>query len=210
MLFSMWVVAKFVYDPYIDAIKDIEEEEEEEEEEELYEDKYPIEENLEQKEDIDTNNFVFENTPNGTVFMRYNKENEDFEYWCDDKQILYKYLETVSRKFVNNFDCQDLYIDRKREIELQKEKKTEKNKAKSEKEEIEEEIEEENSVFAKLKPKVETKTKVKNVEVDVAIRGNKYKYMDKIKNFLFIPNKKKETKIKKMSFSDWKSQASWF
>lgn len=204
MLFSMWVVAKFVYKPDIDAIEDIEEEEEEEE---LYEDKYPIEENLNQEKDININNFVLDYTPNGNVFMRYNKENEDFEYWCDDKQIPYKYLETVSRKFVNNFGCQDLYIDRKREIELQKAKKTEKKAPESEKEEIEEE---KDSVFAKFKPKVETKAKIKNVDVDVAIRGNKYKYMDKIKNFSFIPDRKKEINVKKMSFSDWKAQSSWF
>ena len=205
MLFSMWVVAKFIYEPGSDTIKDIEEEEEEKEV--LYEDKYPIQENLEQKKDININNFVLDHTPNGAVFMRYNKENEDFEYWCDDKQIPYKYLETVSRKFVNNFGCQDLYIDRKREIELQKAKKTEKKAPEPEKEEIEEE-KQENSVFAKLKPKVETQTKVKNVDVDVAIRGNKYKYKGKIKEFSFIPNRKKEKKIKKMSFSDWKFQSS--
>merc|ERR1711871_397455 len=92
MLFSMWVVARFIYEPGSDTIKDIEEEEEKEV---LYEDKYPIQENLEQKKDININNFVLDHTPNGAVFMRYNKENEDFEYWCDDKQIPYKYLETV-------------------------------------------------------------------------------------------------------------------
>ena len=119
-----------------------------------------------------------------------------FQPWVSDH---------IESEFVNNFGCQDLYIDRKREIELQKAKKIEKKKP--DKEEIEEE---ENSVFAKLKPKVETISKVKNVDVDVAIRGNKYKYMDKIKNFSFIPNRKNEPKIKKMSFGDWKAQSSWF
>ena len=35
-------------------------------------------------------------------------------------------------------------------------------------------------------------------------------YMDKIKNFSFIPDRKKEINVKKMSFSDWKAQSSWF
>jgi len=202
VFFSMWVVAKFVYEPSINNTI--------EEEEEIfipYEEKYPIKEHL-SKDNININNFVFENTPNGTVFMRYNKENEDFEYWCDDKQIPYKYLETVSRKFVNYFQCQNLYIDRKKEIELQKTRKKELLESKKKKEDEKEEAEEENSVFAKLKPKVETESKVKNIDVDVAVRGNKYKYMSKIKDFTFIPERKKE-EAKKLSFNEWK-KSSWF
>ena len=43
--------------------------------------------------------------------MRYHKEDEGFEYWAD-KDIDYKYLETVARKYVTVFSCRDLYIDR--------------------------------------------------------------------------------------------------
>ena len=53
---------------------------------------------------------VIENTPLGNVFMKYDSENESFDYWSDYKEISFKYLETVARKYVHMFRCADLYI----------------------------------------------------------------------------------------------------
>jgi len=82
-----------------------------EEELEYYEDKYDIrkikENNIPNIEDI-----ITEITPeDGEVNMRYNKDCEGFEYWCDDKNINFKILKTVCRKYCTIFKTKDLYID---------------------------------------------------------------------------------------------------
>lgn len=71
--------------------------------------KYPIEEALDDG-DIPTSSYVMEYTPNGTVLMKYNTDNEQFEYW-GGRQVHYKYLETVARKFVTSFHCSRIYHD---------------------------------------------------------------------------------------------------
>ena len=53
---------------------------------------------------------IIEETPNGNIFLRYNHENEGFEYWCD-KKLSYKILETCARKYVKRFHSVDLYIE---------------------------------------------------------------------------------------------------
>lgn len=58
---------------------------------------------------LNKNNFLMETTPNGNVIMKYNNERQSFEYYSD-KDIPYKYLETVARKFVKTFFCYEYYI----------------------------------------------------------------------------------------------------
>ena len=54
---------------------------------------------------------VLEETPKGFVIMRYNKEEEGFEYWSDTI-IDYKYLDTVARKYVRTWNCFGVYVNR--------------------------------------------------------------------------------------------------
>ena len=111
-LFAMWFVAYFMYVPQLERLKDIDEEDEKVEI--PFEFKYPIKyaKNTNNMESIDTCS-VFCTTPNGEVYMKYNNGNEGFDYWCSNKNIKYKYLETVARKFVTIFNCSDLYVMRK-------------------------------------------------------------------------------------------------
>lgn len=111
-LFAMWFVAYFMYVPQLERLKDIDEEEEKVEI--PFEFKYPIKyaKNTNDLENIE-NCSIFCTTPNGEVYMKYNTENEGFDYWCSTKNIKYKYLETVARKFVTIFNCSDLYVMRK-------------------------------------------------------------------------------------------------
>ena len=84
-----------------------------------YEDKYPIDSidnNIDTEFIPNKSNFIAENTPNGTVFMRYDKDNEGFDYWCNDNQIEYKYLETVARKFIKIFNCKNSNLKRAEEL----------------------------------------------------------------------------------------------
>ena len=127
-------------------------------------------------------------TPEGNVILRYNKENEGFEYWSDKKDVAYKYLETVARKYVTVFCCAELYIDRDKEIQDQIEKEEEEKKMKEEKEKMAKEDKEEtedsdDDVFAKLKPPAEKRKQSKKSNIRAAINANKYRYIGKLKEF---------------------------
>ena len=208
ILFSSWVVAKFVYLPHMKQVendKDIEWPVEDNDEI-PYEKKYKLDETLDDNKDITTKNCnVCESTPDGIVFMQYDKDNEGFNWWSDNKQTSYKYLETVARKYVKVFKCASLYVDREKDINQQIERENEeKEKENMKSEDKEDEVDSDDELFVKFKPKEQMKPKKKGEKA--AINSNKYKYCGKIKDFklLQIP-KKKVNANKKMDFSSWKT-----
>ncbi len=84
----------------------------------LYESYYPLntpKELLQETEDNIKNEQVEEQTPEGNVIMKYNKEDCIFLYWSD-KPKMYRYLETVARKYVILYDCKDTYINMYKEL----------------------------------------------------------------------------------------------
>ena len=207
ILLSSWIVAKFVYIPHLESIKnEILESSDEEEEEILYEDKYPIDEEYVNKDFKTNDNYVCESTPDGLVFLKYNERDEGFNWWSDNQNTAYKYLETVARKYVKVYHCTNLYIDRKKELQ----KQIDREKEKKEKEKMESEDKKEGAedsdedLFVKFKPS--EKIKPKKDKNKASVRGNKYKYYGKISDFKMIKKiiKKKESK-KKIDFSAWKN-----
>lgn len=54
--------------------------------------------------------YVVEDTPDGKVAMSYDHTCRKFIYYAD-KNILFKYLETVSRKYAIVHDCDKIYVD---------------------------------------------------------------------------------------------------
>jgi hypothetical protein len=70
-----------------------------------------IEKRLEKLKDC----FVIEKTPLGNVLMTYNVSRGSFQFYSDNT-IPYRYLETVSRKFVKFFDCRPIYYDMEEEL----------------------------------------------------------------------------------------------
>ena len=130
-----------------------------------------------EKEENISKGVVEEETPDGSVIMKYNPDIERFEYWSD-KSIKYKYLETVARKYVIIFDCKDKYINMfKQLLEAMEKTKEEKNDKK----------EDETNVFANLK-----NYKKKDDEDDKKIvnqKANIYKHMGKLNEYSI---KKKE------------------
>jgi len=60
--------------------------------------------------------YTMDHTPCGNIVMKYDREQELFTYYSDKKDIPYKYLETVARKFVINNDCLELYVDIRDEL----------------------------------------------------------------------------------------------
>jgi len=89
------------------------EDEDEEEQEEESEDTEPYEEN----EDLVSlkENFIEENTPRGIIYMAYDNSIESYIYYSKTKDIPYKYLETVARKYVIDNKCLNIYVDYKEE-----------------------------------------------------------------------------------------------
>lgn len=203
LVLSCWFSGYFL----LDEVEEIEEKKLD------YTELYPIDvmdENLKQKKDISKNIVVLENTPNGNVLLRYNSESEGFEYWCDNKNIKFDYLETVARKFVIANFCIDLYKDRFKSIEEQKkvkeedEKKTDVDDEKI-KEELSDKIADDtDDVFLKPK-KLEKKVKGndKKKRDVVANVSNKYLYKGKINEYDWLQKPKQEKTAKKMSYSEW-------
>jgi len=72
---------------------------------------FVIEKRLEKIKDC----FVMEKTPLGNVLMTYNISKGSFQFYSDNT-IPYRYLETVSRKFVKLFDCRPIYYDMEEEL----------------------------------------------------------------------------------------------
>ena len=158
LAFSSWFSGRYLIEEVV--------EEKKEKPKKTYIDKYtlPTEKEMIEKlslnSDVSKNVSVMEKTPMGTVIIRYNKEREGFEYWCDDKNIKFDFLETVARKFVMMNFCVQLYHDRHKDIKEQKEEfekinieeaeeaeeseeKSESAEAKAEDNTLEEQIEEE-------------------------------------------------------------------
>jgi hypothetical protein len=214
ILLSTWVVAKFMYIPHLESVKNeiLESSDEEEEEEILYEDKYPIDEELVNKDlktdnkDLKTDNdTVCELTPDGLVFLKYNERDEGFNWWCDNQHTAYKYLETVARKYVKVYQCTNLYIDRKKELQNQidREKEKEERKNMESEDKKEETKDNDEDLFVKFKPS--EKIKPKKDKNKASIRGNKYKYYGKISDFKIIKKIIKKKDSKKIDFSAWKN-----
>ena len=209
-LTSAWLVAKFVYQPHMRQVENEEDLSDFEEEEELYEDKYCLD--FIKKNDEKKNHsklMVQEATPDGSVFMKWNEENESFDYWCDNKEIKYKYLEVVARKYCVMFGCPEIYIDRGKDIQRQKqlEKEAEEKAKMGEEDKKEEEVDSDDELFAKLKKPAEVKKSVSKKKIETAaVRANKYRRLGKISEMILTQKvKPREEPKKKMTFSDWVS-----
>jgi len=75
-----------------------------------YENKYSLKKAIHNKEHCDLDEkYIFEATPNGVTILNYDVKNKSFNYWSDHT-IQYKYLQTVARKFVLDYQCKDYYI----------------------------------------------------------------------------------------------------
>ena len=93
---------------------------------------------------------LVEETPKDKVIMFYDANLMSFVYYCDTKDVPYKYLETVARNYVISYDCKQLYIDIRKEINEGIARRKEEAIKNIEKKESGEK--EDNGLFATLKP----------------------------------------------------------
>lgn len=215
LLLPCCLVGKFIHEPYVKKFnEDFDKYMEKMNKPPSYEFTNPLNEGETQSKKTKINNIVIDSTPDGYVAMRYNEKEEGFEYWSD-KNIAYKYLETVARKYVNSFECVGIYINRRKLLrekmqKLSKEVKKNIEDAKNIKDEVEDEVEDD--VFANLKKynissKGTTQLKKKITKEDfVADAANKY-----IKKGKFKDSKEWMSTVKKADTGDsgYVSWLSW-
>lgn len=217
---SSWIVGKYMLVPLPEK-KEIKKN---------YQDKYSLNDmikDISRNNEVTKNTLVMDSTPNGTVIMRYNKKREGFEYWCNDKNIKYDYLETVARKFVIMNFCTNLYVDRRKNIKEQHEELDKKEKKKKEEEENKKSEEkmkkeeggnvtekkalkkepEDDCVFVKSRLSVEKKEEEEIIDRKkvVAKKANKYLYMGKVNEFEWLKKSEKKNEKNEISFSNFKS-----
>lgn len=152
-----------------------------------YEDKYLDRYLTAQSGCVPVNSFVIEMTPVGNVIMQYNKEKESFVYYSDHI-IPYRYLETVSRKYVCIFNCKQLFIERHEEVVVKEEEK-----------------EKEPRRFNVLNQTAQKQVPVKKEEKEVKM--NRYSNSGRFSNFATLQPVAKHITDKKrlMTFSEFKT-----
>ena len=213
ILLPFWVVAKFIYGPYMEKL---------DKRMEIppipFGKRWPIDEATDDGDKIvNEKSVVYENTPKGSVILKYNYEDEIFEYWSDSKTLTYKELEVVSRKYVTVFCCKNIYIDR---LALQQENVDKaREKYLNEKEGIEAESssdDEESSLFVKTtmeKAKETNKEYMRGDMVDInklltVENANKYKRLGTFNECEIWNNNKTQIKqpVSNLSFAAFKNK----
>jgi hypothetical protein len=200
---SSWVVAKFIWLPWVEKLNEMPEPEIPFVQQNLITDEDI--ENLNENKDYNTlkDKTIIEESPDGPTFFRYNHDSLGFEYWCD-KKLSYKILESIARKYVKKFSSVDLYIDRRDMIEKYIKKKNE---------ELEKEKEPTSQVFASFKKYNKgdgNSVRINKKEIPTAEKANKYIFKGKFKEspkFIKEKEEKKKEKAKKIKKTDWNS---WF
>jgi len=138
-------------------------------------------------------NTVTETTPRGDVLMYYSSKLGSFVYHSKTKEIPYKYLETVARKYVIEYNCKKLYIDIRKEYEkglnkYKEIKEKEEKAAKDLKDGVVDETKEnkKKQIFANFKTynrKGEVHNKQKDKIYILKEQANRYSYRGKIEEY---------------------------
>ena len=199
-----------------------ESEPEEEDKEGECEDDEPYEEN----EDLVSlkENFIEENSPRGIIYMAYDNSIESYIYYSKTKNIPYKYLETVSRKYVIDNKCLNIFVDYKEEYiqglnkykqRLQERKELLENKIKAqEQKQNEDNVEnKKKNIFANFKSynkqdkSTKNNTDTNTKEYILTENSNHYKYKGNLDDYEKLLKEKvsQETVLKEYEQIDFKA-----
>jgi hypothetical protein len=159
-----------------------------------------------------------ETTPDGDVIMHYNydqdiPERSSFYYYSNNRNIPFKYLDTVARKYVCTYDCVELYLYLKEEIEKEVDKiKAEKERELKLKEDnANAEKNKTNDVFATFKNYKNTSNSSQNTKRSLLVPKNRYTRMGTIDDYnrkLTVPSvSEKKLEVKNISFAEFKKMS---
>lgn len=174
------------------------EDEESEPEEGECEDDEPYQENVDLVSLKD--NFIEEKSPRGIIYMAYDNSIDLYIYYSKTKDIPYKYLETVARKYVIDNKCLNIYVDYKEEYiqglnkykqRLQERKEfLEKKKEEQEQKEHEDNVEnKKKNIFANFKSynkqdkSTKNNTDTSTKEYILTENSNHYKYKGNLDDY---------------------------
>jgi hypothetical protein len=222
LLLSMIIVSKFVYKPMVEkALRetlDID----------LYKLPYEYKYNLknvgDKGEDVNPNSYVYELTPGGGVFMKYDVDEEGFVYWSD-KSVRFNYLDVVARKYCKTFLRKNLYIpngiydledvsdieDEEYDGDIDSDDTN--NVEETDTSEVddcdnneESETQEEDSVFLTKKASSSTNNGTSSIENPVVIKRNKFIHKGKVSEFKLLQRYEPKEVVtkKKMTFDTFK------
>jgi len=60
--------------------------------------------------------YILESTPVGDIYMCYNIDSETFHYYSNTKDISYRILDTIARKFAIHYNCKSICVNYKKEF----------------------------------------------------------------------------------------------
>jgi hypothetical protein len=138
---------------------------------------------------------------NGEIILCYNNETESYNYWCNTKNVYFKTLEMVSKKYVIDYNCKKLYEYTKSKKELGEQEPGEQEPGEQEpgeQEPGEQKQGEQSNIFVNLK-------KYNNKNVINKIVKNRYSYRGKIDDWNLDVNKKFEKHNNLLSFKEFKN-----
>jgi len=184
------------------------------------------EEVYEENEDLLSlkDNFIQEKSPRGIIYMAYDNSIESYIYYSKTKDIPYKYLETVARKYVIDNKCLNIYVDYKEEYiqglnkykqRLQDKKELLENKIKTqEQKQYEDNVEnKKKNIFANFKSYNKQDKSTKN-NIDTSTKeyiltenSNHYKYKGNLDDYEKILKEKasQESVLKEYEQIDFKA-----
>lgn len=153
------------------------------------------------------------------VIMRYDNETESFWWYCDNPSVQYKYLETVARKYVCDFNRIDVFVDIREQLKKSSDdlKKRVKNNGcdddNSEKVGKDEKSINRNKIYAKFKSY--NKKASNGKQIILKAKSNRYSYKGKIEDYersmllsnadAFAVTNTNTNNTENVSWSEWKN-----
>ena len=132
-------------------------------------------------------------TPDGIVKMTYNNKTESFWYYADNKNVHYKYLDSVARYFTIQNNCRQICVNYKEEYEksvlsIKEQIEEDARKLEESKNDL---VPKKKSVFAQFKnyKKDDVKNKKQYVLVD---KANQFKHAGTMSDYANELNKKEK------------------
>lgn len=142
------------------------------------------------------NKYIDDESPLGIIIMKYSPDTESFWWYADNKNIPYKYLETVARKYVITYKKLDIFVDIRSELKngIEKAKLMKENNEKEKENENKNENEDtKKNIYAKFKTYNQKSSKLQPSRGSSKIqiikeKANRYSYRGKLNEFENLNN----------------------